>query len=446
MINYYKELRCRMKLDMERESVNSLLFRFSLPAVGGMIVSALYVIIDGIFIGKGIGSEGLAAINIAYPVITLGIAISLMLGVGGATVISVLQGQGEKKEAGRYLTYVIVLNILAYLVISFMTLTKTDYIVRLLGSSEGLVPLVKDYMVIGIIFSIFFMLSVSLNAVVRNDKAPCYAMFSMVLGAIVNIYLDWLFIFQMDMGMAGAALATGISQVISFLFLVGHFFRKKCSIRPEKVDIAFSYVKRIVANGFPSFILEFAVAIVTVSFNNVLMLYLGEIGVSAFSIIAYIFYIFRMIFTGLAQGIQPIVSYNFGAKKWARIKATLIVGHKIAFITAVLILICVYIGGEAMVKLFNGDEELIKIASRGLLFYSSAMIFLGANFINISYLQSMERSVTANILSVVRSMVFVLIGLISLPKIMGVDGVWLSLPFADLMTFGMGYIMTRREK
>jgi len=435
-----------MKFDMEKDSVNNLLFRFSIPAVGGMMISALYVIIDGIFVGKGIGSEGLAAVNLAYPVINLGVGISLMLGVGGATVISILQGQGRKKEAGQYLTYIIILNIIFYLAILFFTLLKMEPLIKFMGSSEELLPFVKDYLTISVIFIIFFMLSVSLNAVVRNDKAPGYAMISMVIGAVINIFLDWLFIMRLDMGMTGASLATGIAQSISFLYLAGHFFRKKCSIRPKSVGISFEYIKRIMGNGFPSFILEFAVAVVTIAFNRILMLQLGEIGVSAFGIVAYIFYLFRMVFSGLAQGIQPIVSYNFGAKKWARVKATLIEGHKIAFVTSIIIILGVYFGGERAVKLFNTDEELVKLASRGLLLYSSAMIFLGANFINISYLQSMEKSVMANVLSAIRSTVFVIVGLLTLPRFFGVDGIWLALPFADFMTFGIGYIAVKKRK
>lgn len=435
-----------MKFDLDKDPINKLIFNFSLPAVTGMLISALYVIVDGIFIGRGMGGRGLAAINIAYPVITLGVALSLMFGVGGATIISLYSGQGKKEEARKYLTHLIALNVISYLVILVVVFLFNEKIIYALGSSTGLFTLVKDYLLIGVAFNIFFMLSVSLNAVVRNDKAPTYAMISMVFGAITNIVLDWIFIFEMDMGMKGAALATGIAQAVSFLYLVGHFFRKKCTIRPVITPLDLRCVGRIMNNGFPSFILEFAVAVVSISFNNVLMDYLGEIGISAFSIIAYIFYIFRMIFSGLAQGIQPIVSYNFGAKKWGRVKATLIQGHKIAAITALLIILAVYFQGEALVGLFNGDKELIKIASRGLLLYSSAMVFLGANFINISYLQSMEKSFVANLLSFVRSMVFVGIALVSLPKLIGTDGIWLSLPFADFMTFGMGYMISKRKK
>ncbi|WP_297404581.1 MATE family efflux transporter [uncultured Cetobacterium sp.] len=435
-----------MKFDMEKDSINKLFFNFSFPAVMGMLISAFYVIVDGIFIGRGIGANGLAAINIAYPVITLAISLSLMIGVGGATIISIKQGQGDYNEVNKCFTHMVVLNIVAYLVIAIFVLAFQNQVMTFLGSSAKLTELVREYMVPGIIFSIFFMLSISLNAVVRNDNAPTFAMLSMGVGAVINVVLDYLFIVKFDWGMTGAAYATGIAQMGSALFLFTHFFKHSCKIKLVKTKFDFNIIKRITINGFPSFILEFAVAIITILFNSTLMNLKGEMGVAAFSIIAYVFYIFRMIFNGLAQGIQPIVSYNFGAKKWARVKATLILGHKISLIVAILILISVYFGGNEIVEFFNGDMELVKLATRGLILYSSAMIFLGANFINISYLQSMERATIANFLSIGRSLVFILIGIFTLPSIIGVDGVWLSLPFADFMTFLTGVFLNKKNK
>lgn len=433
-------------IDLEKDSINKLFFNFSFPAVMGMLISALYVIIDGIFIGRGIGGEGLAAINLAYPVITLTIALSLMFGIGGATIISIKQGEKKYKDVNKYFSHMIFLNIISYSVICLFTLLFQNKIIYFLGSSEGLFNLTKAYMIPGVIFSIFFMLSISLNSVVRNNNSPTFAMLSMAIGAVVNIVLDALFILKFNWGMHGAAYATGIAQMASSIFLISYFFRKNCNIKLINTKIEFNIIKRICINGFPSFILEFAVAIITILFNSTLMVLTGEIGVAAFSIIAYIFYVFRMIFNGLAQGIQPIVSYNFGAKKWARIKATLILGHKISLLVAALLLSLVFFERNMIVKFFNGDVELVKLASRGLLIYSSAMIFLGANFINISYLQSMEKATFANLLSFGRCFVFIIIGVFTLPSFIGVDGVWLSLPFADFMTFITGAIFGLKNK
>ncbi|MGL4653744.1 MATE family efflux transporter [Cetobacterium sp.] len=433
-------------IDLEKDSINKLFFSFSFPAVMGMLISAFYVIIDGIFIGRGIGGDGLAAINVAYPIITLTIALSLMFGTGGATVISIKQGEGKIEEVNKYFSHMVILNIISYLLICSLTLIFQNKIVYLLGSSDRLFYLTKAYLIPGVIFSIFFMLSISLNAVVRNDNSPNFAMASMGIGAVVNIFLDALFILKFKWGMYGAAYATGIAQMASALFLLSYFLRKDCKIKFIKDSIDINAVKRICLNGFPSFVLEFAVAVITVLFNSTLMILTGEIGVAAFSIIAYIFYVFRMIFNGLAQGIQPIISYNFGANQSGRIKATLILGHKISLFVSLLILSLVYFERDFIIEFFNGDIELIKLASRGLLIYSSAVIFLGANFINISYLQSMEKSTIANFLSFGRSFVFIIIGIFTLPSFIGVDGVWLSLPFADFMTFVTGAIIGLKNK
>lgn len=435
-----------MKFDLEKDSISKLFFNFSFPAVVGMLISAFYVIVDGIFIGRGIGGEGLAAINIAYPVITLAISLSLMFGIGGATVISIKQAEGDILEVNKYFTHMVMLNVFSYLIITTFVLLFQNKIIVFLGSSPNLFELVKQYMIPGIIFSIFFMLSISLNAVVRNDNSPNYAMLSMGVGAITNVLLDALFIIKFNWGMTGAAYATGIAQMASAIFLFAYFFKKDSKIKLIKTSFDPKILKRILLNGFPSFILEFAVAIITILFNSTLMILTGEIGVAAFSIIAYIFYVFRMIFNGLAQGIQPIVSYNFGAKKWARIKATLILGHKISLLVSIFILILVYFEGSIIVELFNGDLELVKLATRGLVIYSSAMIFLGANFINISFLQSMEEATIANLLSIGRSLVFITIGIFTLPTLIGIDGVWFSLPFADFMTFLTGIFFGIKNK
>lgn len=435
-----------MKFDLEKDSISKLFFNFSFPAVVGMLISAFYVIVDGIFIGRGIGGDGLAAINIAYPVITLAISLSLMFGIGGATVISIKQAEGDILEVNKYFTHMVMLNVFSYLIITTFVLLFQNKIIVFLGSSSNLFQLVKQYMIPGIIFSIFFMLSISLNAVVRNDNSPNYAMLSMGIGAVTNVLLDALFIIKFNWGMTGAAYATGIAQMASAIFLFAYFFKKDSKIKLIKTNFDPKILKRILLNGFPSFILEFAVAIITILFNSTLMTLTGEIGVAAFSIIAYIFYVFRMIFNGLAQGIQPIVSYNFGAKKWARVKATLILGHKISLLVSIFILILVYFEGSIIVELFNGNLELVKLATRGLIIYSSAMIFLGANFINISFLQSMEEATFANLLSVGRSLVFITIGIFTLPTFIGVDGVWFSLPFADFMTFLTGIFLGIKNK
>lgn len=436
-----------MNVDMENDSIKELLLKFSAPAISGMLISALYMLVDGVFIGKGVGPDGLGAINIAYPVILLGTSLSMMFGIGGSTAISVLKGQrSDPEETGKYLTHILLLTLVAYLVIVSVTFGFQEPIIYLLGSNKYLFDMVRDYLLTGTFFLIFYMTSITLNAVVRNDNSPKFAMASMALGAFVNITLDWLFILELGMGMRGAALATGIAQLASCLFLIGYFFTKRCGIRPTFTGFSFDHITRITRNGLPSFVMEFAFALVLILFNNVIMKHMGDLGTAAFGAICYIFYVFIMVFTGLAQGVQPIVSYHFGAQNYDKVKETLFQGHKASLLIGSLILLMVYFKGDAMIRIFNSDPDFVEVAANGLLIYTSGILFLGANFVNISYLQSREETRTANILSLLRSTLFVMLGLAVLPSILGINGIWLAYPFGDVMTFIAGIALTGRSR
>lgn len=430
-------------ISLGKDSIGKLFLNFSIPAVTGMLVTAFYATIDGIFIGQGVGADGLAAINIGYPIVNFGAALSLMFGVGGATLISLYPK--NKKIQNRCFSYIITLNIIGYIFILLIVLLFNEKLLYMMGSSEQLLPMVKAYLYPCTIGVGFLMLANSLNAVVRNDKAPTYAFIAMVIGAVTNIFLDWLFIMVFKWGIFGGAVATAIGQLLSMLFLIKYFFRFGCHFKYKFVKFNMSFISKILMIGFPSFIMEFAVAFITILFNLSFMKYSGELGVSAFCIVGYVFYIFRMLFSGLGQGIQPIISYNFGVKLKDRVKKTYSLGHKVSFGVATLILVWVVFFSKSLIKLFNNDPLLIEKASEGMILYTSAIIFLGANFINIAYLQSKGKSLSANILSVLRSTVYVAITLFILPKFMGEKGIWLALPTSDLLTYLTTLILQKRK-
>lgn len=421
-------------ISLGKDSIGKLFLNFSIPAVTGMIVTALYSIVDGIFVGRGVGAEGLAALNLGYPIINFGAALSLMFGIGGATLISL--NIKDKEYCNRCFSYIIILNVTAYLLILLVVVFFNEKIIMMMGANENLLPLVKRYMYPCTVALVFLMISNSLNAVIRNDKSPTYAFISMIIGAVTNIFLDWLFIMKFNWGIFGAAAATGIGQLFSMLFLIRYFMRPGSKFKFYFENrLKLEVMKKIATIGFPSFIMEFAVALITILFNISFMNYSGEMGVSAFCIVGYVFYIFRMLYNGLGQGIQPIVSYNYGEEKFDRVEATYKIGHRAAFVIAIIILIWVNFFGSSLIRLFSDDPQLIKIAKYGLSLYASAIIFVGANFINISFLQSKDKAMAANLLSILRSTVFVILGLLILPKFLEETGVWLALPFSDLMTF-----------
>lgn len=429
-------------ISLDKDSVGKLILNFSIPAVTGMLVTALYAIIDGIFIGQGAGADGLAALNIAYPIVNLGAALSLMFGTGGATLISLYPK--NKRLQNKCFSYIVTLNIISYFFLLLLVIIFNEKLMFMMGANENLLPLVKQYMYPCTFALVFLMLANSLNAVVRNDKAPVYAFISMVIGAVANTFLDWLFIMVFHWGVFGGAVATGIGQLLSLLFLIKYFYRVGSNFKYKFQRFQIGAIFKIFMIGFPSFIMEFAVALTLVLFNKLFMEYSGEMGVSAFCIVAYVFYIFRMLFAGLGQGIQPVISYNYGIKAMKRVKKALKISQKTAFVLSIIILIWVIFFGKHLIKLFNDDLQLIALATHGLILYCSAMIFLGINFVNISYLQSKGLTRYANFLSILRSTVFVIIPLIILPKILGTNGIWLALPFSDFFTFLIGILVMKR--
>lgn len=430
-------------MNLSKDPVSKLFLRFLIPAITGTMVTALYAVADGIFVGQGIGGRGLAAINVGYPILTFIIAMALGLGMGSSTLISINSDNKEFKN--RCFSQTIFVNIIFYIIMMIFVNVMGDKLFYLLGSNKDLLPMVSDYTNICLWFSIFFTFSIILSSIVRNDNSPNYAMKSMLIGAGINIVLDYVLIYHTNLGIKGAAYATGIGQVCSTLYLIRYFVKGKTfKLVFEKIDL--KMLGKMFSIGFPSFILEFAVAFITILFNKEFFRYMGEVGVSAFSIVAYVFYIFRMLFNGLAQAIQPIISYNYGHHEFARIKKIFMLGHLVSLVISIGILIMIKFEGYMIVNMFNDNLELVEVANRGLLLYSSAMVFLGANFINISYLQSKERARAANFISINRSMVFVAGALFILPSQIGVDGVWLALPCSDFLTFLTTFFFKERKK
>lgn len=417
----------------QQEPISKLFLRFSIPTAIGMLVNSLYVVADGIFISRGIGSVGLAAVNIGYPIINLTAALSLMFGAGGATLISLYSTDQSFKN--RTFTYTILLNLLIYILVAGAVILFPNFIMRSFGATDELLPMVKEYMFPCVLASFFLMLSLSLNAIVRNDNAPRKAMNSLFIGAITNIVLDYIFIFPLRMGIEGGAYATAIGQILSALYLCTHFIHSSFRFDFSFRSIQWRLMGRICSLGFSSFVLEFAVMVITVLLNLALVRMEGQTGLAAYGIISYAFVILRMFFTGLAQGVQPLVSLNYGQKQYGVVLELFRYAHKFCFFATVLALILTYFFAQDVVEVFTEEQSLIPYSAKGLFLYTIAIVFVGANFMNISYLQAMDKAALANSIALCRGIVFMIFGLMVLPTYFGVNGIWLTLPFADVMTF-----------
>ncbi len=423
------------KINLLEDNIHQIFFRYLIPGIGGMMGVSLYILADTMLVGRGLGSEGLAALNISIPMFNVLNGLGLLFGIGGATALSVSRGQKDDKNVNHIFTKSMLLSLCIGIIFTMVRIFLLDELCYFLGASGKIFQMSKDYLGAFMSFSIPLLLNSTLTVFVRNDGAPRLAMWAMLTGNIANIILDYVFIFIFQWGMFGAAFATGISPVISLMILSSHFIQKNNQMKLIKPTFRFGLLKRITLNGTSSFIVELSAGIAIFAFNQVILGITGDIGVSAYSIIANLSLVCTAVFIGIGQAIQPIVSLNYGAGKMGRVYESV----KMAVYFSLGFGFLFYIIGISfphfLVSIFSkGDPELMKITVRGIRLYFICFIFMGWNIVITSYFQSKERSKASMFLSLSRGLVFIIVGLMVLPRWFKLDGVWLTLPFAELAT------------
>lgn len=431
------------KIELLEGNMKKIFLKYLIPSVGGMLGVSLYVLGDTIIVGRGIGSVGLAALNISIPMINVFNGLGLLFGMGASTAISISRGRGEDKQVNNIFTISIILTILAGLALTLVRVFLLDELCMLLGASPDTFAMSRDYLGVMMSFSIMFLLNYTLTVLVRNDGNPNLSMWGMLTGSIVNVILDYIFIFIFGWGMTGAGLATSISPMIGLLILSAHFITKRNKMKFTKIKLKIEILKRILSNGFASFIVEISAGVVIFIFNIVIIGLNGDIGVSAYSIIANLSLIATAIFTGIGQAIQPIVSVNFGAKKMERVYEA----GKLAIYSALALGIVFYSLGllfpEFLVSMFSkGDAELLDITVKGIKIYFMSFVLMGINIVLTSYLQSKEYAKSAMMISLLRGFVFTVFYLLILSRIFGITGVWMTLPLAELSTIILAVIFS----
>ncbi len=435
------------KVDLLERDVKKMFFKYLIPSVGGMLGVSFYVLGDTMIVGRGIGSVGLAALNISIPMINVFNGLGLLFGIGASTAISISRGRGEERQVNNIFTISIILSIILGLVLTTIRIFFLDELCMILGASSDTFQMSRDYLGVIMSFSVLFLLNYTMTVLVRNDGDPNLAMWGMLTGSIVNVVLDYVFIFIFNWGMWGAALATSISPIVGLLILSVHFIKKKNHMTFGKIKIRYSILKRILSNGFASFIVELSAGIVIFIFNRVIIDIMGDLGVSAYSIIANLSLIATAIFTGVGQAIQPIVSVNFGALKMERVYEA----GKLAIFTSLALGIVFYISGllfpEQLVKIFSkGDKALLDITVVGIKIYFTSFILMGVNIVMTTYLQSKEYSKVSMYISLFRGVVFTMVLLLILSRSFGIIGVWMTLPIAELMTLVLSVILFKNSR
>lgn len=427
------------KNPLGEERIYKLLMSFSIPAIVGMTVNSLYNVVDRIFIGNSpdLGMDGLAGITIAFPIMIILMSIGILFGVGGATRFSIKLGEGEKDKAENTLGNVFTLLILSALILTILGQIFLEPIVVAFGASKAVIPYSIDYLRVILFGSVFQMTGMGLNNIIRADGNPRIAMITMFFGAGVNIILDPIFIYGLKMGMAGAALATVLAQSLSFTWVVLYFIGKRSNnkLKFKYMKLKLDIVKRIVSLGLPDSALQLANSLLNTILNRSLLFYGGDIAVSVMGIINSLMMLLLLPVIGLRQGLQPIISFNYGAKKYSRVTQAV----KLAIIVATCMVVFSYvitrIFPEQLIGLFNQEPEMIAFGTKAIKAWFLLMPVVGFQIIASSFFQAIGKYKVASFLTLTRQLIFLIPALLIFPRLWGIDGLIHAAPFADFFSF-----------
>ncbi|NLY10768.1 MAG: MATE family efflux transporter [Firmicutes bacterium] len=409
----------------------------------GMIGLSFYILVDTFFIANGIGPDGLAALNLAIPIFSFITGSGLMLGIGGAIYYSIHKSKGPEIGDQAFTNAVqfgAVLGILFFIIGVFFA----ENLSLLLGADSFTFAMTITYLRTILCFAPLFIFNNILIAFVRNDKNPRLAMVGMLAGSIFNIIFDYIFIFIFDLGMFGAAFATGLAPLISMLVLSPFFLKKQNQFHLVKTKSDFTLWYKIGTLGFPSLITELASGVVLIIFNLILLNLGGNIAVAAYGVIANLSLVVVAFFTGVGQGIQPLISYHFGRGKTEAIKQILRYGIILTVVLAIGQYLVMAIFSTEIASLFNkhNDDILNAVATRGMKIYFVGFFFAGLNVLLSAYYSAKGQARTAFLISILRGFILVIPLAFLLSSLIGVDGVWLTFPLTEAVV--LGYCLFQR--
>ena len=407
---------------------------YTIPSALAMFISSLYTIIDGIFVGQCVGDNALAAVTIVMPLTIMLFGIATMFAVGGGALVSKNFGAKKDIEGINLFRQVFKFLLIISTVISLVLAIFSSPIVSILGATESIKPLASEYLRYYALFCIPNLIGIALNSFVRNDNRPKLAMISTISGAITNIVLDYIFIFPLGMGLKGAAIATGLGQLVTVSIVIPHFIRKKGKLTFGNVKLDKSIIKEFTNIGVPSFFAEAAFSIIVFIQNIAIVNILGETGLSAYSIINYITTNIYMVLLGLTFGAQPLISYNFGAKNAKNMLEIYKISNVASIIINIIFTTVCFIFGRVLIGIFTADSNILEIAYNGLNITNLGFFIVGLNLTTTVYYQAVEVPKYSNLMCILRSVVFLPISVFILIKLMGVNGVWLSLLVSEVLS------------
>ncbi|KAA0955340.1 MATE family efflux transporter [Planococcus sp. ANT_H30] len=431
------------RLDME--SVGKSFLRYLIPSIVGMLLMAVNIVADGIMVGNKLGPIALAGVGIAGPVFTIFVAMSLWIGIGAATRYSAMMGAKRPDQAriifSHAITSIFVLTIIIGLT-AFIFRTELAY---LLGANVDTFEYTSDYLNVMLLFGFVFTVENTFSILVRNDGGPNTAMIALISTSVVNIILNYVFLFILDFGVKGAAFATILGGLVGLVILSTHFFRKKSNLRLVRFKFDQKLTLLILAVGFPSFLAEVGISVFTISHNLTFKYLAGTVGVSAFTILNYVHSVMLLLFLGMGAAIQPLISYYSGAKDEQKIKQTIRLAIATSLAAGIFFMLIGQFAATQIVSLF-GDfpEEVLALAVSGIKLFFIAYLFMGTNFVMMTYYQSIGHIRMATWITAAREMIVLLILLMIMPRLFGLTGVWLAIPTSEFIVLVTIYYYHRK--
>lgn len=415
----------------------------------GMIGLSCYILADTFFISKGLGANGLAALNLAIPVYSFIHGTGLMLGMGGATRYSISKSQDRKEEGNTIFTASICLAA-AFAFIFFMCgLLLSRQIALAVGADNAVFKMTETYLRVILLFSPMFILNDIFVCFVRNDGNPKLSMFAMLSGSFSNILLDYIFIFPLGMGIFGAVLATGFAPVISMLVLSAHLFCRKAQFHLQRPRLTLHRISAILSVGFPSLVTEVSSGVVIIIFNMIILNLQGNVGVAAYGVIANLSLVVVAVFTGVAQGIQPLLSNAYGRGDKQHIRSVMRYSEITIILISVLVYIIFFFGADPISAIFNSENNLKmqSMAVYGLKIYFTAVFFVSQNIVLSVFFTSTDNPMPAHLISLLRGFVIIIPMAFILSWIWGITGVWVVFPVTELIVtlIGLAFFIKSRK-
>ncbi|WP_373763226.1 MATE family efflux transporter [Porphyromonas loveana] len=433
---------------LESKKIPKLLFSYALPAVVGTVLNSIYNIVDRIFIGQGVSEYALSGLAITFPILIFLQAFGMLVGAGASVRVSIQLGQKNIRGAEHTLANAVFLTLFTQFITIVPCFLFMEPLLRLFGASDRTLPYAIEYLQIVIPANIFSTLSFGYNSVMRASGYPRKAMTTMIIGALTNVVLDYVFIYPLDMGIRGAAIATAISMMVCSSYVLAHFFRRDSVVRFRRSAFKLSLpaIGGITAIGVAPFAMQLTGSLVNVIMNRSFVAYgdtpeTTDLAIGAFGIINSYAMLFFMIIMGVAQGMQPIVGFNYGAQDMERVKTTYRYSCTVNLLVSIVGFTLAMLMPRAIVGMFTSSKPMVDLCAPALRITLAGFSLLGFQITTTQFFQSIGLSRKAIFLSLTRQILFLIPCLLTIPRFLGLNGVWWSLPISDMASVILAFFM-----